>query len=172
MERRRRALAGGYSPLERRVIFFEKYLGQSSRIWGFWIYSRGKRGFTLVELLVVVSIILMVASALFIQLQAYRGRARDAERERTVKELQKALELYVTNRLVFPQWSGVITGSDVLSLALIDADAIPSVRPDPLNSGTYVYSYDSPTGETYVITYNLETDSIAGKHKGLQKVTP
>ena len=132
-----------------------------------------QRGFTIIELLVVVAIIAMIASVAVIQFGAYRMRARDVQRERNVKELQKALELYVTTKRAFPEASNtVITGTDPVSAALVDADAIPAVQPDPVNSGALVYSYDSPTGKTYTLRYALETDSIPGKAKGPQTITP
>lgn len=129
-------------------------------------------GFTLIELLMVVSIITLIASTLFIQFSAYRARARDVQREQAMKELQKALELYATNKGVFPQGSGVLTGTDPVSLELINADTLPAMPRDPLNTGAYVYAYDSQTGKTYAVTYTLETDSILGKAKGLQTATP
>ena len=134
--------------------------------------TTGRHGFTLIELLVVTAIISMVGSVAFIQFQGYRAKARDAEREREIQELQKALALYVTNNRIFPVASGPITGLDVVSLDLIDAGALPAVPLDPFNTGEYVYTYDSSAGKTYMITYTLETDSIPGKPKGLQTVTP
>lgn len=132
-----------------------------------------RAGFTLIELLVVTAIIGMIMSALVIQFGTYRMRVRDVERERNMKELQKALELYVTNKRVFPEASAtVITGTDIVSLSLIDADALVAPPTDPLNTGDFVYTYDSPAGKTYTITYRLETDSIPGKAKGLQFITP
>lgn len=131
-----------------------------------------RTGFTLIELLVVTAIIAMILSVLVIQFSAYRMRVRDVERESTVKELQKALELYITTKRTFPEVSTIITGTDLLSSALIDTGTIQTISPDPLNSGAFVYTYDSPSGKTYTITYTLETDSIPGKPKGLQTVTP
>lgn len=129
-------------------------------------------GFTLIELLVVVSTIILIASALFTQFSAYRARARDVQREQAVKELQKALELYATTKGVFPQGSGVLTGTDPVSLELVNADTLPAVPRDPRGTGAYVYAYDSETGKTYTVTYTLETDSIPGKAKGSQTATP
>ena len=90
-----------------------------------------------------------------------------------MRELQKALELYVTATRAFPEADHtIITGTDLVSTALVNAGVIPAIPPDPVNSGAFVYTYDSPSGKTYVITYMLETDSIPGKTKGLQTVTP
>lgn len=131
-----------------------------------------KNGFTLIELLVVMAIIVMVGSLAFVQFQQYRAKARDAEREREIQELQKALTLYVTEKRIFPVSSGPITGIDALSLDLLGRDTIPAVPQDPLNQGEYVYVYDSGNGQTYTLTYSLETDSIPGKERGVQRVGP
>lgn len=133
-----------------------------------------RTGFTIIELLVVIAIIGTVGSVAFIQMQSYRTKARDAEREREIQELQKALALYATNQRAFPIASGPITGSDDLSAALLNADVIPAIPKDPLQSGAYAYAYgyDSPDGKSYTLTYSLETDSIPGKPKGPQIATP
>lgn len=54
------------------------------------------RGFTLIELMVVITIIGLLASTVLASLADSRGAARDAVRIQAVKELQKALELYRT----------------------------------------------------------------------------
>ena len=123
------------------------------------------------ELLVVSAIIVMLGSLALVQFQTYRARARDAEREQEIGSLQKALALYVADARSFPIAQGVITGSDPLSQALLDAGTIGAIPRDPLSAGEYVYSYES-SGPTYLITYTLETDSIHGKKKGLQTAGP
>lgn len=134
--------------------------------------DKSKRGFTVIELLVVIAIIATVGSFAFVQFSSYRARARDAEREREIQELQKALTLYVTNARVFPIAAGPITGTDDLSLALLNAGVLPAIPRDPLESGSSVYAYDSPDGRSYTLTYALETDSIPGKKKGVRTATP
>lgn len=53
-----------------------------------------RNGFTLIELMVVITIIGLLASTVLASLSESRKTARDAVRVQTVKELQKALELY------------------------------------------------------------------------------
>lgn len=135
-------------------------------------YKKWSGGFTLVELLVVISIISLIAAMIFTQLQSSRARARDAEREEEIKTLQTAIALYVINNHTYPVYTGEITGSDPLSVALLNDNAISQMPFDPLKSGIYTYSYDSINGSTYTITYHLETDSISGKNSGLQTASP
>ncbi|OGE78203.1 MAG: hypothetical protein A2751_03540 [Candidatus Doudnabacteria bacterium RIFCSPHIGHO2_01_FULL_46_14] len=51
-------------------------------------------GFTLIELLVVISVIGLLASVVIISLNSSRIKTRDTVRKQTLKQLQKALELY------------------------------------------------------------------------------
>ena len=55
---------------------------------------KNKSGFTLIELLVVIVIIgILVGITLFVYRGA-QGRARDAQRQTDIANIQKALELY------------------------------------------------------------------------------
>lgn len=132
------------------------------------------RGFTLGELLIVIAIIGMLAAGIVTQLASSRARARDATREKSVKTLQDAFELYYTNQRLFPITASpvTLTGADAISLLLESRDAIHSMPRDPLNSGNYIYVYNSPDGTTYTITYYLETNTIPGKAAGVQTASP
>ena len=131
-----------------------------------------RRGFTLIELVVVIAIISLIASLAIVQFSSVKARARDVERERDMKTFQTALALYVASRRVFPIYSGVITGTDAMSAALLGDSAIPTIPRDPINSDVYLYSYASADGVAYTLSYTLETDRIPGKAAGAQSVTP
>ncbi len=53
-----------------------------------------KRGFTLIELIVVIAIISVLSSVILTSLSTSRGKARDAKRTREFSEVRKALELF------------------------------------------------------------------------------
>lgn len=130
------------------------------------------RGFTIVELLVVIAIIALLVSLTFALLQSTRAKSRDAERESEIKSLQNALTLHIVNNKIFPVYNGTITGNDAVSIQLLNSGALSSVPTDPLNTGDYVYKYNSIDGSTYIITYFLETNNISGKSAGQQTVSP
>lgn len=145
--------------------------------------GRSLRGFTIVEMLVVIAIIGLLASVTFALMQTTRAKARDAERESEIKTLQNALAIYVTSEKIYPTTSaeGVcLGGSDSVSSALVSANALPTTPLDPLHNcgsglpsaSNHHYHYTSLLGDTYVITYFLETDSIHGKSAGVQTASP
>ena len=71
-----------------------------------------KKAFTLVELLVVVAIIAILASALLVGLGGARQKARDARRIADLRNVQSALEVYYARNNQYPaatDWSGLET---------------------------------------------------------------
>lgn len=135
-------------------------------------FLKQRQGFTIIELLVVLAVIALISSLIFVQMQQARSRARDAEREEEIKTIQSALALYVVSNSLYPVYTGVLTGSDPVSLALVGSNSLSQVPMDPINDGNFKYSYESSNGTAYELTYYLETDSIPGKQSGIQKATP
>ncbi|MBI5787114.1 MAG: type II secretion system protein [Candidatus Niyogibacteria bacterium] len=145
-------------------------------------FSEKNKGFTIIELLVVLAIATFLLSIVFVSVREARAKGRDARREEDMKQLQNALNIYHVNSRSFPTCSlGVITGiNDCLSQALRSDDTVGSVSTDPLGGGTgtcldaasHVYCYESADGSAYTMHYSLETDSIPGKSSGWQQVNP
>lgn len=63
---------------------------------------RDKKGFTLVELLVVVAIIGLLSTLAVVALGSARGKARDAKRLSDIKQVQTALELFYNDNNGYP----------------------------------------------------------------------
>lgn len=131
------------------------------------------RGFTLVELLVVISIISLLSSVVFASVNSARARARDAKRIADLRQMATALELYFDANGAYPP--------DVVSCdtsAGQSGDAPPSCSPgtdttpgpgdfwtaggfrlvsptfisrppwDPRNTRPYMYLYEPVQNET------------------------
>jgi prepilin-type N-terminal cleavage/methylation domain-containing protein len=56
-----------------------------------------KKGFTIIELMVVIAIIGVLAASLFPALTGYLSRARDTKKIAEIKELHTALLVYKTD---------------------------------------------------------------------------
>src|SRR3989344_3914378 len=107
-------------------------------------------GFTLVEILVVVSIIGMLSSIVLVGLGSFRARGRDARRVADLRETQNALELYYGKFGGYP-----LTTWDGLEGTLIEAEiGVSGISDDPLG-GTNHYRYGS-NGQSYVLGAKLE----------------
>jgi len=63
------------------------------------------KGYTLIEMLMVVAIIGVLASSILIGLGSARSKARDARRITDLKSTQTALELYYSKYGVYPSRS-------------------------------------------------------------------
>ncbi len=68
------------------------------------MYARNlsKKGFTIIELLVVISIIGLLSSIVIVSLNAARATARDKQRISDLAQIQLALKLYQTQNGEFP----------------------------------------------------------------------
>ena len=64
--------------------------------------TKTSRGFTLVELMVVLAIIGLLSSIVLVSLNAARIKARDATRKSQVSEFKTALELYYSRNGNYP----------------------------------------------------------------------
>ena len=64
-----------------------------------------KKAFTLVEMLIVVIIIGILASALLPKLKGAQQRARDTARKANLSQISTALEMYQNDEWVYPSWS-------------------------------------------------------------------
>ena len=116
-----------------------------------------KRGFTLIELIVVIGIISLLSSIVLASLGNARAKARDARRLVDMHSIRTALELYRSKYGVYPNegsgsCGGVAAGynkpdGDTTFIPGLVSENIFSQTPgDPLSTGCdvddYVYKYD------------------------------
>ena len=116
--------------------------------------SKGEKGFTLIEILIVVAIIGMLSSIVLVGLGSFRSRGRDARRAADLREIQNALELYYAKNGVYPEGQGVTVSSLGLQNEGIGVTKIPS---DP-GDGTYMYGSNK---KSYVLSATLEEEAAA-----------
>lgn len=103
------------------------------------------KGFTLVELLVAISIVAVLATIGFTLFQTTQASARDAKRRADIDAMSTALETH------FDASTGVYTALDA---TWFSDKTIPL---DTLNTGEYVYSVTlGAGGSSYVACAKLE----------------
>jgi len=116
------------------------------------INQKRQKGFTLIEILIVVAIIGLLSSIILVGLGSFRARGRDARRVADLRETQNALELYYAKNGSYPgsaAWSAL---SGTLTGAGIGVTAIPK---DPLSGQNYWYGSN---GQSYVLAAQLENN--------------
>lgn len=145
------------------------------------------RAFTLVELLVVISIIAILAGALLANFGKGTAKSRDAERQSDIRNVESALEIYRLRNGRYPEacngpssgrdqlnWSGQLdtdfecsngTGQYIVDLAPEFISVLPK---DPLLNGSdsgYVYAV-SEDGRTFkfMALNTVETESVGADH--------
>lgn len=132
-----------------------------------------QKGFTLVELLVVVAIIGVLSALVMANLVGIRQRARDAQRKSDVRQIQSALELYRADLGSYPNTTGytacstiALTNNGWVSDTTNLTVYLKSVPCDPSGSGAYnngVYYYTS-SGSTYTLGACIENASDTDKN--------
>jgi type IV pilus assembly protein PilA len=122
-----------------------------------------RKGFTLIEILIVVAIIAILASVVLVGLGPTQQAGRDARRISDLSEVQNGLELYYNKCGYYPgdvEAAACGTYSANNTWALMTASlvgsgiGVTSVPNDP--SSGQNYQYGSNDGTSYVIEAKLE----------------
>src|ERR1035441_9345033 len=100
-----------------------------------------QRGFTLLELLIVIVIIGILALLIIPNITSAPKKARDTKRKTDLTTLRKGLEEYFVNNNVYPASSGTVGSSGVLAeLTVGSAPIVKTLPTDPKGTGAYVYT--------------------------------
>lgn len=125
-----------------------------------------KKGFTLVELMVVITVIAILMTIAIVSFTRIQKQARDTKRKADIRTLETALQAYYTEFQAYPLSSSpvAVTQASPGPLAAL-SPYIPSIPSAPLGStGTntsYTYVSDD-NGFTYALCVSLETASTSG----------
>lgn len=121
------------------------------------------RGFTLVELLVVVSIIGILASVVTVNANSARRQSRDAKRKADIQNIAGALELYRATNRMYPNPSPAAGAVSSYSSQVGSPfrNALSTYTSDiPSDPGAYSYTYTPGTnGARFVLDARLESTS-------------
>ena len=116
-----------------------------------------KKGFTLVELLIVIAVLGALASVFLLSFPSAQRRARDTQRRTDLKQYQALIEIFATNNNhTYPATSGNLTGicPDLNLAGNLCVD-------DPHNTILYQYAVNAAT-TAYVVWAQLENPDIDG----------
>lgn len=122
------------------------------------------RGFSLIELLVAISIIAILATIIAPNLVGARQRARDAKRKAEAAEFKTALRMYYTDYQNYPTASGGLLGSVCGSSGNgacgtsfeVRGNTYMKLLPADMFTATPTMEYYSDAGENYCIVATLD----------------
>lgn len=125
--------------------------------------KKGK-GFTLIEILVVVTIIGLLTLTAVVTYTAFLKQSRDAKRKADLSQVSAALEMYRSNSDTYPVGSVWATTLNILKTPVVYIQSLPS---DP-KSAIYSYYYTGSLSD-YTLGAYLEgggTTCVAGQCGG------
>ncbi|MFA6171488.1 MAG: prepilin-type N-terminal cleavage/methylation domain-containing protein [Patescibacteria group bacterium] len=130
-------------------------------------FAKNRKGFSLFELMVAVSITSMVATMSAEQMDSVLPMARDAQRKANIHQVATALHLYYNDHGAYPVSSSqepTAAGWLEMKASLEGTDPLESYMPevpvDPLNDDAHKFEYSSD-GEKFRIAYETEDTTDA-----------
>lgn len=138
---------------------FKKFLRISTN------FKSKSKAFTLIEMLIVITIIALLSSLILVGMGGARTKARDSRRIADLHNIQNALELYYAKFGSYPvdtynssdEWN-----NDFIKILTEGGIGVNRVPKDPLNDETRYYRYGGrDDGTDYVLGALLEQDDTA-----------
>jgi len=111
--------------------------------------NRNQKGFTLIELMIVVAIIGILAAIAIPQFASYRRRAQDSAAKSALKNLATAQENYYAQNNVYAATRTNLTGwtvEPVVIVTITGADTTSWSATASHTSSSNVFTYDSSAG--------------------------
>ncbi len=120
--------------------------------------TQQKKGFTLVELLIVIAIIGLLATLAIVSLTAAQQRARDTKRVADLKAIQTSLELYWNENASYPALvaPALDTWAELSTSLSSFIGSLPKPPQDPDPNEVYVYLLDGSTNDEYYLGATIE----------------
>lgn len=140
------------------ILYFKRFMPQRTF----------RKGFTLIELMVVIAIIGILASVTLAQFQQARAKARDIIRVTDMKAIMTALQLYYNDNGRFPCRGLLDDSTQAGFLApLVAGNYINEAPRDSINQSPHIYYYatfrdstavGAPCGQIAHLSFDAETD--------------
>lgn len=130
------------------------------------------RGFTVLEILIVIAVFGLLATLAVLSLNSARARARDAQRISDISVLRNAFSQYYLERSNYPASGGVSLGQPGTKTDVFGYGGFSSAQ----EANGVIYLNRVPTGPTvneyyryhggangYSLRFQTETDTLLGK---------
>ena len=117
------------------------------------------RGFTLLEILVSITIVAVLTAIGIVSYSSVNKRSRDVKRKSDLEQIRSALEMYRSDNGGYPNIGAGFLSASGLGTYLVDTGYMPAVPTDPSPSSGYYYDAIDTSGAytSYCICVNLET---------------
>ena len=132
--------------------------------------QKQKLGFTLVELIVVITILAILWTIAFISLQWYSTSARDSARISDISRIKTSLELFKIEWAKYPEPTNPVsimynsqeawTQWDFWQTTFSNVDKLDRIPVDPTTNEPYIYSVTN-TRKEFELLWMLEWDDLA-----------
>ena len=123
-----------------------------------------KRGFTVIELLVVIVVIGILTSITIVTYSSIQQRSRDSRRDSDTTQIKIAIEKFHSDKSMYPASCGDNVGCPISSLAVELSSYLKSVPHDPKNtvdtSGDYQYIRGAVTDDSYALLVSYEVKAV------------
>ncbi len=123
-------------------------------------YLKEKNGFTLIEMLVVVSLIGVLTTLVAANLNSARERARDTQRKSDLRNLETALRLYYQDYQAFP---GNGSGGEIYGCGSLGTSVCSPAWGGTWSAGTNTYMSKMPKDplpdQSYKYTASVDKES-------------
>ncbi len=131
------------------------------------MHKNHKLWFTLIELIVVITILAILGTIAFIAMQGYSKTARDSKRISDVSRIKTSLELFKIEAATYPEvtdgyevtysWATARTQGTFWEQTFRNVEKLDKVPLDPTTDAPYAYSVTSSKKE-YQVASIIETD--------------
>lgn len=119
------------------------------------------KAFTIIEILVVTTIIALLVAAVAISYSQLSKQSRDAKRKTDLENIRAALEMYRSNNSssLYPLTNEVDVSCSSTTGIVDGSITYLSKNPKDPKCDTSSYYYSSTDGTTYTLSSSLETDT-------------